>query len=264
MVVPTLLIGLSLSLVHGLRSRPRSAVGAAVASLVLAALIPADQLRSNASLQAPSLVTWLLFGRPQVAIACGAAILAVCFVVVRVRPGALWIALGVLFATGAILTSASSFVTARTAAVAGIGAGRGWLDSRVAGRGPVAVLWDEPGMPAQTAQPEPWQRVVWDNEFFSRSPLTVYALGAQSPEPVPEVRVRLSRGGVVVRAANGLPIHPRYVLTCGLRLMAPIEAIDRATSAVLYRVDGHVQVGLLRPSTCQGGRNPTRTSSRPA
>jgi hypothetical protein len=258
MASPLLVVGLALCLDHGLRRRSRQAIGAAAVCVLLAAVIPVGHLRDNASLQAPSLVPWLLFRHGQLALGIGAALAGLCFVRVRRRTGALWLVVGLLFAVGAILTSAISFVTGRSAKEAGIGMSLSWIDDRVGSGSRVAILWSEPGSPSSTATPRPAQRVIWDNEFFNRNVRTVYSLGAKSPEPVPEIPVRVASTGVVERADNSAPVRADYVLTCGIRLDAPVVAVDKQTSAVLYEVAGQLRVRSVGLSNCHGDHSPRR------
>ncbi len=254
MACPLLLIGLGLCLEHGLRSRRQQTIVAAAICVLLAVVIPVGHLRDNAALQAPSLVPWLLFRHGQLALAIGAALAGLCFVRVRRRTGTLWLVVGLLFAAGAILTSASSYVTGRSAREVGISTSRSWIDDRVGSGAKVVVLWNEPGSPSSTAPPRPAQRVIWDNEFFNRSVRTVYSLGAKSPEPVPEIAVRIAPTGIVERVDDSSLVQADYVLTCGIRLEAPVLAVDRRTAAVLYQVAGRVRVQSVGLSTCHGDR----------
>jgi hypothetical protein len=177
----------------------------------------------------------------------------ICFAFIRVtrRRGLLWGIVAFLFASGAVLTYASSFATGRSARETGIGADRAWIDEQVGPNARVSVLWNEPGRPDGTAPPRPAQRVIWDNEFFNRSVTSLYAIGAAGPESVPqEIRASVRRHLVVGR--DGRVVRSAYVLTCGIRLDAPVVARDANTSAVLYRTDGVIRVHAVGPSTCQG------------
>ncbi len=252
MPTPLFLAGLGICLERELSRRSRAALAAAAIATGLAAAIPVSHLRDNASLQAPSLIIWLLFRHGQLALALASLLVCACFVRVVRKTRALWGVVGTLFAVGAVLTYASSYATGASARDVGLGRYAGWIHAH-AGTESVAVLWNEPGGAGDTAPPRPAQRVIWDNEFFSRTPLRVYAVGANGPEPIPtEVRARIGAGDVVLRQKDGVPVRSAYVLTCGIRLAAPIAAVDPDTGAILDRTHLVLRVRSVGRAVCQG------------
>jgi hypothetical protein len=259
MSTPLFLTGLGICLERRLTRRSQAAVVAAVVAAVLVAVIPVGHLRDNAGLQAPSLIIWLLFRHGQLALALAGLLICLAFVRVSRRRGLLWGIVAFLFATGAILTYASSFATGRSARETGISTDRSWIDEQVGPDASVAVLWNEPGRLGDTAPPRPAQRVIWDNEFFNRSVTSVYAIGAAGPEPVPQ-ELRASVRGKLVVGEDGRAVRSAYVLTCGIRIDAPVVARDPITSAVLYKVGGVIRVRSVGPSVCQGKSSDTNAS----
>jgi hypothetical protein len=251
MSTPLFLTGLGICLERGLTRRSQAALVVGAVAAVLVAVIPVGHLRDNAGLQAPSLIIWLLFRHGQLALALAGLLICLAFVLVGRRRGLLWGLVAFLFATGAILTYANSYARGRSSRDTAVGADRGWIDGHVTPRANVAVLWNEPGRPGETAPPRPAQSVIWENEFFNRSVTAVYAIGAAGPEPVPQEIPAKVRGNLVV-GADGRPLRSTYVLTCGIRIDAPIVARDPGTSAILYKVDGVVRVRSVGPSMCQG------------
>jgi hypothetical protein len=241
---PVFLIGLALFVETGLGRLRRLVLSSAVAAAALVALIPVPDLWSNANLQVPSLLPWLLFeGFGQVALAVAAVLAAFVLVKISSNARALWIPVGCAFFVAAILAVSSFKVHAGWARDFGISVDRSWIDKRVGFDSKVAVLWNEP-FPTKFAPVRNAQRVVWENEFFNRSVGTVYALGARNPEELPEDRARVAADGRVVHL-SGAPATAQFVLTCGVKLDAATVARDEATGATLYRTDGVVRA---RPS----------------
>jgi hypothetical protein len=162
-------------------------------------------------------------------------------------------------ATSGLLASAASFGKGEAVTAAGVGSRPGWVDA-VAGRGAdVSVLWNEPGSRDRPAPPRAAQDVVWVDEFFNRSITRVLALGAPDPEGLPDVPVRVAGHGLLVDT-GGTAVRAAFVLTCGVRVDAPLAARDPDTGARLYRVNGTVRVLDVAPSTCVGLSTSRRTS----
>ncbi len=251
-IAPLLLTCMAACLEWRLRRRSRRAVAAAAATAALVAVVPVEHLRDNASLQAPSLVLWLHLPYGRLALGAAGLVAAVLFVMIMRSTWILWTGIAGTFVVGALLTYGSSYVTLSTARDVGMGAPPGWIDTHVPAGSRVVVLWNEPGRVGNVASPQPWQRVIWENEFFNRSVQAVYALGAASPEPVPrEIRARVRADGLL-EDENRRLLRPAFVLTCGIRLAAPVVAVDSETSAVLYRTSGRPRVARVGLSTCVG------------
>jgi phosphoglycerol transferase len=251
MAAPLLLIGLALVLERRILGRDRRTALIALGTVALAWGIPADHLRDNAVLQAPSLVPWLLFPQARVALGVGAMLALLPFVLAGARSHRLiWAPVAILFAVGAIVGSAASSGKSDAVRKAGVGADPAWIDETTGGA-PVAVLWNEPGRRGQPADPRPAQDVVWVNEFYNRTITRFLALGAANPEALPESPVHLRSDGVLVDA-HETAVTASFVLTCGPRLQAPLAGRDPDTGAVLYRTNGVVRIRTVAYSTCIG------------
>ena len=257
---PLLLIGLAVVVERHVERRCRLALAAGITAALLAALIPVAHLSENAALQAPSLIPWLLFSHGQIALSLAAAVAVAVFVLAPVRRTSLpWGVVGILFATGALLASAASFGKGEAVTAAGVGTSPQWVDDAVGRTADVAVLWNEPGAVGRPALPRAAQDVVWVDEFFNRSVRRVLALGALSPEGLPETRVKIGKSGVLL-AERGKPVRATFLLTCGVSVDAPVVARNPETSALLYRVDGPIHVTASGPSNCVGRGASSKTT----
>ncbi len=249
---PLLLVGVGVALERGFSRRGRAGTATAVVAAALAVLIPVAHLSDNAALQAPSLILWLLFAHGQVALGVAAFVLVMLYARgMSKRSSLCWAVVAVVLATGALLASAASYGKGDAVTAAGVGAARTWVDSAAGRRGDVSILWNEPGRRDRPARPRAAQNVVWVDEFFNRSVRRVFALGAADPEGLPQIPVRVDPRGILVER-DGPVVRAAFVLTCGVRLAAPLVARNPDTGARLYRVDGPVRVSQVAPSTCVG------------
>jgi hypothetical protein len=136
---------------------------------------------------------------------------------------------------------------------------RDWIDRAVGHHSDVAVLWTTC---RSGACPEPRsltdEKIVWENEFFSRSVGQVYSLHDPMPGGLPGHRASFDpRSGWFT--SNGRKIRAPYVLVdqSVLPVGAPIAA-DAHKGVVLYRLDGPLRqatrVTGVYPDTWAGPR----------
>jgi hypothetical protein len=248
MLVPLLLVGLAAWAERGmpLPRRLSLAVAAACTALVVVypwRLLPDSVNPQNLVPTAWTLATDVPWVLSLLAGAVAAAAAAFWLRLPAARRPRVWVVPGVWFAFTGLLAVTLFTGASGVAADTGRGAPADWIDRAVGGgEATVAVVWAEPPT-AEYASPREAQRVVWVSEFFNRSVGPVYSLGARLPFGLPDIPVRLSASGALVERDGGRAVVARYALGhCELALDAPVVAVDRGASAVLYRTDGPVRL----------------------
>jgi hypothetical protein len=237
---------------------PRPALGAGAAAVVAAALpafIPYERL-IGVPAQSDTLMLlplWRLHERwfaldDLVAVATGAAAAgALAFLLVPRRHALLLpIAVFAFFLAVARPISARMEYAAEGALAEGMHKqDRDWIDTAVAGRGEVGVLWTGNGS----------RFSVWQNEFFNRSVGPVFSAATPMEGGLPATKVTLDRRTGVLHGAPDVP----FVLTDGsAELVGDVVATDGARNVFLYEVDRP-----LRQAALVEGLHPADTWSGP-
>jgi hypothetical protein len=102
-----------------------------------------------------------------------------------------------------------------------------WIDEAVGRNADVPFIF--------TADLTDNPHLLWQTEFWNRSVGEVYGLDSADPTSIPVVGTTLDTHGRIVRASNGLPLAPRYVVAQpGLNIAG--KKVAAAGRLILYRV----------------------------
>ena len=255
-LAPLMLIALLVWVDQGAPRPPLAAGAAAVLAAALPAVIPYERLIGVPS-QSDTLLMlalWRVHERwveldEVVAVVVACSVLAALAFLVVPRRLAILLPLGVL----AFFLAVARPISARMeyAAAGALAEGmhkqdRKWIDSAVAGRGEVGVLWTGNGS----------RFSVWQNEFFNRSVGPVFYAGAPMEGGLPAEKVTLDRRTGVLHGAPDVP----FVLTDGsAELVGDVVAKDGARNVFLYEVEPP-----LRQAALVEGLHPADTWSGPS
>jgi hypothetical protein len=253
-VVPLLLVGLALWIEQGLLRPARVAVPVAVGATLLAALIPFDWLSYNANFQALALLPWVVLDLSPVLVGCIVGVVMCAFALLWLRVGSqgvgrLWVAQAWVYVLVGFFAVGASIAASDTSQRLGVGEHATWIDDATPAGSSVTVLWRRrtDGLGSFGT------RVVMLNEFFNRRVGRVVSVDGSGDTDawLTVAKGRRTSEGVVVDA-NDAPVRATYVLAlCSMGVNGTPIASDRATGAVLYRVDGAIRIAA-REHRCFG------------
>jgi hypothetical protein len=246
-LVPLILIGfLALFEIEGVRDR-RLALGAAIATTALPAILPFAQLWRGARVDSLAIVPWgnsfISAGAVPLVMTVFAAMLsAFVFAPRHLMP----ILIGVVVVNFLVIGSvANSQVRGSARLLADVRVDQTWIDDAVGPTAKVAAVWFPNRMACVPFSQVGWYKrelMLWENEFFNRSLTTAYYVGAPL-DSFPSGRLVVDPATGVLTPVGRKAFAPRYLVVGEeVRLDALIVARNRQTRSVLYRVRGSARV----------------------
>jgi len=252
-VIPLILIGfLAFFEIEGVCNR-RLAIGAAVATCALPAVLPFAQLLDGARVDSLALVPWgkLLISPgavPFVMTAFAAMLSALVFMPRRHLPILIWVVVVNFLAIG---SAATSQLRSSTRLLADVRVDQTWIDDAVGRTAKVSAVWFPNRIACVPFSRVGWYKrelALWENEFFNRSLTTLYYVG-KPLDPLPSDRLIVDRTTGVLTPFGKGAFAPRYLVVGeDVRLDAPVVARNLQTRSVLYRVRGSARV--IAPRNC--------------
>jgi hypothetical protein len=252
-IVPLILIGfLAFFEIEGVRDR-RLAIGAALVTSALPAMLPFAQLWKGARVDSLALVPWgntlISAGAVPLVMTVFAAMLsAFVFAPRYFMP----ILIGVVVFNFLVIGSvANSQVRGSARLLADTRVDQTWIDDAVGPTAKVAAVWFPNRIACVPFSQVRWytrELALWENEFFNRSLTTLYYVG-EPLDPLPSDRLVVDRTTGALTPVGQGAFAPRYLVVGEeVRLDAPIVARNLQTRSVLYRVNGSARV--IAPQNC--------------
>ena len=113
---------------------------------------------------------------------------------------------------------------------------RDWIDAAVGPNADVAAIWFPGDVVCTTGSERVRRAALWQNEFFNRSIRDVYYVDQPAPDNLPAQRLSVEPKTHLLIPMHGKQFSPRFLAVVeGVKIQAPVVAVDPQTRTVLYR-----------------------------
>jgi hypothetical protein len=113
---------------------------------------------------------------------------------------------------------------------------RDWIDAAVGPNADVAAIWFPGDLVCTTSSERVRRAAFWQNEFFNRSIRNVYYVVQPAPDNLPAQRLAVEPTTHLLVPMHAAQFSPRFLAVVeGVKIQAPVVAVDSQTRTVLYR-----------------------------
>jgi hypothetical protein len=243
--------------------KPRAlTLAAAVIAAALPPALPFASLVHDSVVDALGMMAWATtFIRPGVvplAMAVFSVTLASLFLLLprRLTPILIFLAIVNVLMVG---KTATVHAEASAGVLGSIRVHRDWIDAAVGPNADVAAIWFPGDVVCAPGSERVRRAAFWQNEFFNRSIRDVYYVVQPAPDNLPAQRLSVRPTTHRLKPTHGARFSPRFLAVAeGVRIQAPVVAVDSQTRTVLYRFRPETSVVFPRgcpafaPATAPG------------